>query len=381
MRDASRPTYLFVIGQYGHMGGAERQAVHFMQYLLDRGGVNIAVLGWSKEGSLSARLEAMGCAIYTFPYKLVNSRGLRLLNLAKLAMFIRFKIRPSKILPFVSINSRPICEIWRFTGADFAWWNQQDEGRRMFGTSAEKRALVNASVITSNSLAGTEFISQTYGIPESEVRTYNNGTPIPDVYALDLQWRKKLGISQEDLLVSMVANITPYKDHATLLRAWKIVLDELNDANIPLPTLALAGFTKRKRHVNKLKIMAFDLGLGNTVKFLGAIDSTNELMYESNLVVHSSQTEGCPNAVCEAMALSRPVVGTDIPGMRQVFKERDWGRCLSAPESESQLAVNIVRLLKNRKLAEQLGMENKTRMIEDFSIAGMCQLFAEIVEQ
>jgi len=48
--------------------------------------------------------------------------------------------------------------------------------------------------------------------------------------------------------------------------------------------------------VNKLKVLAFDLDVGVTVKFMEAIDSTHELMHELNPIVHKSETGGCPNS-------------------------------------------------------------------------------------
>ena len=107
--------------------------------------------------------------------------------------------------------------------------------------------------------------------------------------------------------------------------------------------------------------------------FLGAIDDTDELMFESDLVVHSSITEGCPNSVCEAMALGRAVVGTDIPGMRQALDQSLWPICLSDQHNAESLAKNIIRFLIDSTLAKHVGVMNRRRIEEDFSVNGMCE--------
>jgi glycosyltransferase involved in cell wall biosynthesis len=371
---------LIVLGHYGHMGGAERQAFHLIRYLREEKEAKVAVLGWyGTDGPLADILREWGCEIFSFPYKEIAPKLSKAQNLLRLALFMRKHIHPEVILPFVSVNSKPICQIWRLTGARFAWWNQQDEGRGLYGTHAEKNALESASQITSNSWAGTQFIVETYGIPESKILTYNNGTSLPDVANLNPRWRKKLGVGSSSQLVSMLANITPFKDHETLLRAWKLVLEEFAQQSKPLPRLALAGFTKYTSHVNSLKVLAFDLKLGATVDFLGAVDDTDELMFESDLVVHSSVTEGCPNSVCEAMALGRTVVGTDIPGMRQALDQNLWPNCLSESHNAERLAKNIIRFLTDGSLAEQVGVMNRRRIEEDFSVDGMCETLIENV--
>ena len=98
--------------------------------------------------------------------------------------------------------------------------------------------------------------------------------------------------------------------------------------------------------VQDFKILGFDLNLSDSITFLGPIDSTNELIVESDLMVHSSNTEGCPNAVCEAMALGKPVVGTNISGIKQALGTEYGNYCLSEPNNPNDLAEKIIQLIR-----------------------------------
>jgi glycosyltransferase involved in cell wall biosynthesis len=178
----------------------------------------------------------------------------------------------------------------------------------------------------------------------------------------------------------MIANVTVFKDHETLLYAWKEVV-ESNALSGYRPVLVLAGHLKEREHVKNLKVLAFDLGLGGSVRFLGPIDSTNALIYESDLVVHSSLTEGCPNAVCEAMALGKAVVGTDISGIRQALGDRNSELTLVGPREPKSLADAIVRLLASQQERERLGQANRRRIESEFSIEGMCEFFLSLFDE
>lgn len=338
----------------------------------------VAVLGWFGEGPVAEQLREIGCEIYTFPYKNKLSGLAKLLHLRKLASYIKHTIKADVILPFVSIHSKPVCLVWRWTGARYCWWNQQDEGRRMYKSANERRALESAVHITSNSRAGAEFLSQSFNLPLEKIIVYNNGTPIPESSKLTPMWREKLGLEPNQLLVSMLANITVFKDHETLLKAWRKVVDAIS---APTPVLALAGHHKEAEHVLKMKSLAFDLGLGHeNVRFLGAIDTTNELLAESDLVVHSSVKEGCPNAVCEAMALGRAVVATDISGSRQALGDENQD-FIYAPEHDFEtLAQRLITLLKDKNLRDNIGQENLERIRRDFSIDGMNRFLLSLTQ-
>ena len=56
------PRYLFVLGHYGHMGGAERQALYLIKHLRETRDARVAVLGWyGKEGPLAKMPHPCHC--------------------------------------------------------------------------------------------------------------------------------------------------------------------------------------------------------------------------------------------------------------------------------------------------------------------------------
>ena len=359
------------------MGGAERQALYLVEHLAKLPKCSVEVLSFEDGPALRPALDAMGVKIHVVPYDFRWPKSLRARALTRMAWVLRTQIRPDAILPFVGIHSKTLALVWPYSGARFCWWNQQDEGRDLSGTEVERGILRKLPCITSNSVAGQIFLSETYDLPADAILVYNNGTPVPETPApSDL--RARLGLGDRPV-VSMIANITRFKDHATLLDAWSTLRKSFDGPATPV--LLLAGHLKERSTVEDLKMRAFELGLSSDdVKFLGPVADVGELVAESDLVVHSSLTEGCPNAVCEAMALGRAVVATDIPGCRQALGN-DADDVLAAPRDPAALASKMARLLRDRSLREQLGARNRQRIAEEFSIEGMNRFFQTQIEK
>jgi glycosyltransferase involved in cell wall biosynthesis len=170
------------------------------------------------------------------------------------------------------------------------------------------------------------------------------------------------------LVLLMLANLTRFKDHATLLRAFaRVRTTEVGQRC----QLVLAGSPGDA--AESIKALAFDLGLGGCLRLTGAVRYTNEVLAAADLVVHSSMTEGCPNGALEAMALGKCVLGTDISGMRQALGEQNRERFLAPARDAGRLAELILQHLECADLRVAAGAENRSRIEREFSVAGMAR--------
>jgi glycosyltransferase involved in cell wall biosynthesis len=121
---------------------------------------------------------------------------------------------------------------------------------------------------------------------------------------------------------------------------------------------------------SNLKIMAYDLELCGSVRFLGPVMDITGLSHASDLCVFSSRVEGSPNAVLECMATGLPVAGTDIPGLREAVGE-DNVRFLAPPGDAELLAEKILLLAQDRKSRHEIGCLNRERVATVFSLERM----------
>mgnify|MGYP006277829567 FL=1 len=367
--------FLIVIGTFSNLGGAERQALLLGEFLTKEIGAEVTFLASFGGELLERELDRLGIAHVVAPFGEHAPPARKCLNFLRLIPVIR-RLHPEFIIPFISYNSKVVGLLWKFTGAKYALWNQRDEGRGLYGSRLERIALRNVCDIVSNSYSGRDALVQKCGVAADAVTIINNGVVIPHTEDDTApQWRQKLGVRRDALLVSMIANLSVHKDHATLLRAWKEVEEQMSASNREA-ALVLAGAPMHTEQ--ELKALAFDLHL-HTVFMPGHVANVKKLLSECDLVVHSSKREGCPNGVLEAMALGKAVVGTDIPGMRQALGDRFAGDCLVPAADAERLAARICALLQEETLRTDIGAANRQRICREFSVKKMGYSFLSLV--
>ncbi|MEO8577159.1 MAG: glycosyltransferase family 4 protein [Gemmatimonadales bacterium] len=360
--------FVFLIGSIAHFGGAERQALTLAKMLREEVGARVSFLAWIKApGIMTDHLENAGIHVHVHPLdwqhrltwrKAAIPKAMRLIAFTR---FVRNTVRPDYLLPYIGVNSKVAGLIWRAAGARYTWWNQRDEGRLIYGSRLERWILDKVPEVVSNSWDGRDFLVEKCGVAYERVKIINNAVPIP-APSDGSEWRARLGLSDGDRLALMAANFTDYKDHDTLLRAFARTGTE---SERPRYHLALAG--RADETALTLKGLAFDLGLGGRVHFVGAISDMDPLYEAADLVVHSSIAEGCPNAVLEGMAHAKCVVGTDIGGLRQALGEEQSSRFLAPPKDVDALAAKMTSAFRSDEMRSVAGAANRKRIVDEFS--------------
>jgi glycosyltransferase involved in cell wall biosynthesis len=105
------------------------------------------------------------------------------------------------------------------------------------------------------------------------------------------------------------------------------------------------------------KALAFDLDLREYVRFLGEVDDVSGLLHAADLAILSSRSEMFARAVAEPMGVGLAVVGTDVPGIREVTG--DPGEPFLAPPGDAPaLADAILRLALDEDLCARVGRAN-----------------------
>jgi glycosyltransferase involved in cell wall biosynthesis len=168
--------------------------------------------------------------------------------------------------------------------------------------------------------------------------------------------------------VTIVANMRhPVKDHGTFLRAAARVASGFPDA-----AFLLAG---EGELVDSLRRLAAQLGLSDRAHFLGRCQSIGDLLALSDVCVLSSLAEGFPNAVLEYMAAGRPVVSTDVGGIRELVRHGETGYIVR-PGDEGEMSQRILSLLQDPDRASEMGLRGKAVIEQRFS----CQAHLSSIE-
>ncbi len=363
---------LFVLG-WLERGGSERQAIVTARHLRDVEGAEVAVWGFSCPGAAIALCEQYQIPWRYYPFEWTGNRWRRLAALWRLAKDLRVQ-RPDALLPYCAPPNVACGLIWRFTGAKVCVWNQRDAGLSLAGSRWERWAVRASSVVVSNTAVQADVLAGRHQLNRDRMLVVPNGVDLPAPEATGRQWRERLELGSEDFVACMIAHVHLPKDHPTLLRAWRIVVDRLAEDR-RRAVLLLAGRTDK---ADQAKAVAYDLELGRHVRFLDCVTDVAGLLDAADLGVHSSKNEGCPNGLLECMAAGLPVVGTDIPGIREAVGVDNFP-WLAPLDDHQTLAELIVRMANEGELHETLGAANRARIEEVFSIDGLRDRMTELL--
>ncbi len=176
------------------------------------------------------------------------------------------------------------------------------------------------------------------GVPEERIELlYNSveqrflGTPRP---AMEL--------SGTGPHIGLFGVLEPRKGHAIFLRALGM-LDRTPTAHAWI--VGALSFAEHQPYLNELHQIARELGLADRVHFLGHRQDIPELMAGMDAVVlASSGFESLPTVLIEACALGRPVVATDVGGVREIVADGETGLVVP-PDDPRALAQAIAKIL------------------------------------
>ena len=137
--------------------------------------------------------------------------------------------------------------------------------------------------------------------------------------------------------IVMTARYSKQKDHATLIRALAL----LRDRGLQ-PPLLLAGGGK-PAHRRPVEHLVQTLGLQSQVQFLGLCRDVPGLLMSHRICVLSTHYEGMPLALLEGMAAGCAVVGSAVPGVREVLRDGQDGRLV--PEADPVALADALQAL------------------------------------
>jgi glycosyltransferase involved in cell wall biosynthesis len=117
----------------------------------------------------------------------------------------------------------------------------------------------------------------------------------------------------------------------------------------------------------RLEKQALALGISEYVEFLGATLDVRGLLAKSRFLVHTSETEGCPNAVMEAMACGRPVVAMDAGDIPLLVEDGKTGFVIRQGDEET-FARRVVQLLSDDDVCHRMGLAARIKAEREFGL-------------
>ncbi len=216
------------------------------------------------------------------------------------------------------------------------------------------------------------------GTPASKLVLIENAVdprPFEIAQSRRAQVRQKLGLDGY-FVIGTVGRLIEAKCYDKLLQ----VAANVYDANQSVRFLIIGDGPLSKR----LRQLAKELKVGGVVKFLGQRDDIPDLLSAIDLYVITSQREGLPVSLIEAMMAGKPIVATAVGGIPEAISSGKDG-ILIEPARTEQMHETILKLIESPDERERLGANAKEKALRKYSpesvLAKIENLYREILSR
>jgi glycosyltransferase involved in cell wall biosynthesis len=175
-------------------------------------------------------------------------------------------------------------------------------------------------------------------------------------------------LADADPLLVNIARYQPQKDQKTLIKAMNQVTEVLPSAH-----LLIVGWGPLE---SDLRAAVRDHGLRDSVTVTGRVPDIHPYYAAADAFVLSSEFEGLPVTLLEAMAGACPIVATDIAGVREVVIDGETGK-LVEPDAPGDMADALITLYTEHD-TETMGLAGRNRVFDNFSVAQMATDHVEL---
>jgi glycosyltransferase involved in cell wall biosynthesis len=161
------------------------------------------------------------------------------------------------------------------------------------------------------------------------------------------------------LFVGSLNKAEKHKGLDNLIDAIRIVKESISEIE-----LTIVG---NGNNINYYKKKSIKLGINKNIVFKGKLLGAElvKVYQEAGTVVLPSTNESFGMVLIEAMACKKPVIGTRVGGIKDLIEHGKNG-LLVCPDNTRILANAIIKILTDKKLAEEMGKNGYDKVVKNF---------------
>jgi glycosyltransferase involved in cell wall biosynthesis len=214
---------------------------------------------------------------------------------------------------------------------------------------------------------------ENWGVPRERLEVIWSSVPPPDPALLTAELRRdarrRLGVPEDATLVGNIAALVGHKDHATLLRAARRVIERRPDVRF-----VVIGDGELRRPLEQLRR---ELGMESQLQFAGYLPKAERYLPAFDVFTLSSRMEGLGSIVLDAFAAGVPVAATAGGAIPELVRNEETGLLTPAGDHQA-LAGSILRLLEERELAGRLVERGRVMVREDATVERMVEAYLKV---
>lgn len=342
-----RPRVALIAGTLGQ-GGAEKQLVYAARALA-AAGVDVRVLCLTRGEPHEASLRAAGIPVD----HVGEARGVAR-RLLRITRDMR-QFRPQVVQAAHTYTNLYAALAARRAGALGIGALRSSVAHARAGNGAWTRWLLRCpSAVVANSHAAADELAKLPGLAPRRVYV------VPNVIEARGS-RPEVRTNPSAPCAAVVGRLVPAKRVDRFLESLALARRE-----VPALRGVVVGDGPER---GALERRAGELGLGPAVAFLGSRADVPSLLATVDVLVLSSDDEGFPNVLLEAMDAGRPVVATDVGDVREVVRDGATGYVVA--RSADALASRIVQLAKDPELGREMGEAGRARVCAEYGLPSL----------
>jgi glycosyltransferase involved in cell wall biosynthesis len=197
----------------------------------------------------------------------------------------------------------------------------------------------------------------------------------PPPSACEIQKAKeRLNIPKNQMSLLSVGHLGHIKGHQDTIDAIAVIIKEAPDIHL---YIAGDGNSTEKQILNK---QIESLNLQNHITLLGQVNNVKEWLCACDIFVQPSIEEAFGLVFIEAGAQSKPVVATNVGGIKEIIIHQETGK-LIPPNAPQEIALALQALLNSSKQRNELGYNAYIRIKKYFSMDTMINNYLNIFSQ
>lgn len=351
---------LYIIGSLG-MGGAERQLLYLVQGIARLADVTVVSLSRSDVRLLPEFERLAGVQTVLCRKRL----GLDPMLIPRLVAVLR-RERPVIVHTYLRTAG-----YWGRVAAYFAGVpirvaserNVEIERGRLANLLDRMLASVTDRVVV-NATAIRDHLITVEGIDSARIEVIHNGVPASQaLLEPELRTaRRDLGIEKFEYVVAFIGRLVPQKNPGLFLEMAQAVLQSGLKCGFVLVGDGPMRISLREQ--------AHNLGIEESIRFIGVRNDVPRILRVVDLLVLTSDWEGLPNVILEALAAGVPAVATNVGGVGELLTDGITGYVVP-PRDLSTLVDRVIGLLSDRGFRVVCGRRGREYVESHFSISGM----------
>lgn len=202
-----------------------------------------------------------------------------------------------------------------------------------------------------------------------------------------LTFRKTYHIADDEIAIGLIGRIVKIKNHTMFFQALSNVLKV---SRKKIRAIIIGDGDEREFLFEQLRSLRISFNYfptdenPQTVTFTSWINKMDEVYAGLDLVALSSLNEGTPVSLIEAQAANKPIVTTDVGGIRDVVLENETA-LISPSDDANAFSECLLALTENDEVRNRMGLKGHTHVIDKFDkmrlVADMRTLYYQLLTE